>query len=74
MMIEENVVSLISDVHVGIEWEGSKGKKSSDVKRRNKKGEVIKKDKKKEIHKRLMKVLSGEMKEMKKNEAWKPCS
>ena len=65
-MIEENVASLISDVHVGIEWEGSKGKKSSDVKRRDKKGEVIKKDKKKEIHKRLMKVLNGEMKEMKK--------
>lgn len=44
------------------------------MKRRDKKDEVIKKDKKKEIHKRLMKVLNGEMKEMKKNEAWKPCS
>ena len=42
MMIEENVASLISDVHVGIEWEGSKGKKSSDVKRRDKKGEIKK--------------------------------
>ena len=63
MMFEENVASLISDVHVGIEWKGSKGKKSSDVKRRDKKSEVIKKDKKKEIHKRLMKALNGEMKE-----------
>ena len=36
-MIEENVASLMSDVYVGIEWEGSKGKKSSDVKRRDNK-------------------------------------
>ena len=36
------------------------------MKKRDKKGEVIKKDKKEEIHKRLIKVLNGEMKEMKK--------
>ena len=48
------------------------------MKRRDKKDEVIKKDKKKEIHKRLMKVLNGKMEERnernEKNEAWKPCS